>query len=109
MVRETEFEPNERILNSLTLLYCNALEPIRLEAEILPFYERFHIKHDVYTYQHICKMYLNLLEIDKVLELYKQALASGIRPNKMLLITTLDAAMRKEDSDCIYEVMQEFV
>ena len=55
-------------------MYSNALKPIDLETKVLPEYTKHRIQHDVYTYQHITKMYLNMLELDKVIELYRKCL-----------------------------------
>ncbi len=43
MVQNTDFEPNIQILNSLTLLYCNALKLDELEQKILPLYAKNRI------------------------------------------------------------------
>ena len=43
-------EPNIHILNSLVYLHACALRPEQLEAEVLPLFEKYRTKHDVYTY-----------------------------------------------------------
>ena len=47
---DSQADININILNSLVFLYSNALRPEELEADVLPLYEKFKIKHDVYTY-----------------------------------------------------------
>jgi hypothetical protein len=54
------------------LLHSNALRVEELDANVLPLYEKYKIKHDVFTFQHISKMYLNLREFDLVKNLYKK-------------------------------------
>ncbi len=48
-----------------------------------------------------------MLELDKVIELYKKS--SNVKPNKMLLNTALEAGMRKQDADFIYEIIKKYV
>ncbi len=50
---EDGIEPNINVLNSLTFLYANALRPEDLETKVLPLYDKYKIKHDVYTYQEL--------------------------------------------------------
>jgi len=38
MIKETDYEPNIYILNSLVLLYSNALSVEELERKVLPLY-----------------------------------------------------------------------
>lgn len=64
MTQQTDFEPNIRVLNSLSLLFANALKVEELEQKVLPLYAKNRIKFDVYTYQIITKMYLNIRELD---------------------------------------------
>jgi hypothetical protein len=70
MVTDTDCEPNIQILNSLVLLFSNALNVEELERKVLPLYVQNNIKHDVYTFQHLSKMYLNMRELDQVVKLY---------------------------------------
>ncbi len=67
---ENDTEVNIQVLNSLLLLYSNALRPEQLEAEVLPLYEKFKIKHDVYTYQNLTRMYLKLRDFDTIMLLW---------------------------------------
>jgi len=50
MIKETEHEPNIHILNSLVLLFSNALSVEELERKVLPLYAKNSIKYDVYTF-----------------------------------------------------------
>ena len=50
MIKETDYEPNIYILNSLVLLYSNALSVEELERKVLPLYNQNNIKYDVYTF-----------------------------------------------------------
>jgi hypothetical protein len=54
-------------------------------------------------------MYLNMLDLDKVIELYKKCLDAKITPNKLMLNTVLEAGLRKEDSDIVYDVLTSYV
>lgn len=106
---ESGIKPNSFVLNTLTLLHCNALRPDDLEANILPLYEKHRIKHDVYTYQNLSKLYLNLREFDTVKKLYRSMKTEGLQPNKQIANTVLEAAMRTDDSDIVYDALQDFV
>lgn len=66
MIKETDYEPNIYILNSLVLLFSNALSVEELERKVLPLYTQNNINYDVYTFQHLTKMYLNMRELDQV-------------------------------------------
>jgi hypothetical protein len=43
MVKDSDFEPNIHVLNSLTLLFCNALKVTELEQKVLPLYAKNRI------------------------------------------------------------------
>jgi len=43
-------EVNINILNSILLIHTNALRVEELDANVLPLYEKFKIKHDVFTF-----------------------------------------------------------
>ena len=106
---EGGIKPNVFVLNSLTLLHANALRPDDLDSTELPLYDKHRIKHDVYTYQHLGKMYLNLREFDTIKKLYKAMKTEKITPNKALANSFLEASMRTNDSDNILEGLQDFV
>jgi hypothetical protein len=92
---ESGTEVNIQILNSLVLLYANALRPEELEAEVLPLYEKYRIKHDIYTYQNLSQMYLKLRDLDSVMALWdKLRERETFKPNQMMLNTVLEAAIR---------------
>jgi hypothetical protein len=84
----------------MVLLYSSALRPEQLEAEVLPLYEKHHIKHDVYTYQNLSRMYLALRDMDTVMSMWDRIRDKDkIKPNQMLLNTVFEAAIRLKDSD----------
>lgn len=72
MKKNDQVKINIQILNSLLLLHTNALRIEELDSNVLPLYAKYKIKHDVFTYQHLSKMYLNLGEYDLVKNLYKK-------------------------------------
>ncbi len=84
-----------QVINSLLLLYTNALRPEQLEADILPLYNKYRMKHDVYTYQNLIKMYLKLRDLDTIMVLWdKIRTKETFKPNQMVLNTVLEAAIR---------------
>jgi len=92
---ENGTEVNIQVLNSLLLLYSNALRPEQLEAEVLPLYDKFKIKHDIYTYQNLSRMYLKLRDLDTIMVLWdKLRSKETFKANLMMLNTVLEAAIR---------------
>jgi len=67
---EQGLEPNIQILNSMLLLHAHSLRTPEMESMVLPLYEKYKVKHDIYTYQHLLKAYLNVRENDTVLKIY---------------------------------------
>lgn len=63
---EEGLQVNINILNSLVLLYTNCLRPEELDSNVLPLFEKYKLKHDVYTYQNISKMYLNMTDFEMI-------------------------------------------
>jgi hypothetical protein len=66
-----ELEVNNNLLNSLVLLHANALRVEDLDAYVLPLFDKFKVKYDVFTFQHLSKLYLNLRDFDMVKKLYR--------------------------------------
>lgn len=98
------------MLNSLVLLYSNALRPEQLEAEVLPLYDKFKIKHDVYTYQNLSRMYLKIRDLDTIMVLWdKLRTKESFSANLMLLNTVLEAAIRLKSSDRMVEALEDYV
>ena len=92
--KEKHLEVNGHILNSLVELHVNALRTDELDANILPLYEKHHVKPDIYTYQRLARLYFHLAEHGTVKNLYLDtkkgtATAGPIQPNKMFLNTVL--------------------
>lgn len=107
---ENDAEVNIQVLNSMLLLYSNALRPEQLEAEVLPLYEKFKIKHDVYTYQNLTRMYLKLRDFETIMVLWdKLRTKETFKPNQMMLNTVFEAAIRIKNSDRMVECLEEYV
>jgi hypothetical protein len=107
---EPGVDVNIHLLNSLTFLFANALRPEQLEADVLPLYEKHRVKHDVYTYQHLVKMYLNMRDLDTIMGLWDKLMKNErFAPNQKVLEVVLEAALRLKNSDRIVEVLEEYV
>ena len=65
-------------------------------------YAKNRIKFDVYTYQNIAKMYLELRELDNVFDIMNKCREAKVKPKKILLNIVLEAALRKQDTDQVY-------
>ena len=78
---DPEVNININILNGLLLLHTSALRVEELDANVLPLYDKYKIKHDIYTYQNLSKMYLNLADHDMVVNMYLRLKKENIRPN----------------------------
>jgi pentatricopeptide repeat protein len=109
-MRKEGIEPNIQILNSLCMLYTLALRPEELETKILPLYDKLKIKHDVYTYQNLSKMYLMLRDLESAMGLYdRMKKQEKFKPNQMVLNIAFETALRLKSSDKIYEVLTDYV
>ena len=76
---------------------------------MLPLYDKHRIPYDIYTFQHLSKMYLNLAEYDMVKSLYKNLKQEKITPNQMYLNGVLEASMRTDDADLVYDSLNDFI
>jgi pentatricopeptide repeat protein len=75
-----ECEITIQVLNSLLILYGNALKPQELESKVLPEYQVNRIEYDANTYSHLMKLFLNIRDLDKVIELYRKSQDAEIKP-----------------------------
>lgn len=75
-------DPNINVLNSLVLLHAQAIRPAELEGMVLPMYEKYKVKHDLYTYQNLMRAYLNTRDNETILKLYDRMIYKDkIKPN----------------------------
>lgn len=73
-------------------------------------YEKFKIKHDVYTYQNLTRMYLKLRDLDTIMVLWdKLRTKETFKVNQMMLNTVFEAAIRLKNSDRMVECLEEYV
>ena len=54
-------------------------------------------------------MYLNLADYDMVKNMYKKLKSENLAPNQMYLNSVLEASMRTDDADIIYDALNDFV
>lgn len=54
-------------------------------------------------------MYLNLADYQMVKSMYKKLKSESLTPNQMYLNSVLEAAMRTDDADVIYDALNDFV
>lgn len=110
MKNDPEIEINSHILDSMLLLYCNALRVDDLDSKLLPMYDKYKVKHNVYTYQCLAKLYLNLTDYKMVKNLYRKLQSQpDLRPNKAFLNCSLEASIRSDDADIVYDSLIDFV
>ena len=100
---------NIHILNSMLFLHTSALRVEELDANVLPLYDKHKITHDVYTYQHLSRMYLNLADYEMVINMYLRLKKENIKPNQMYLDSVLEASMRIDKSDIVYDALTDFL
>lgn len=102
MIEVEGLEPNIHILNSMAFLYARAARAEELEARVLPLYDKYRIKHDVFTYQHLTSLYLATRDLKTVMSLYDRLKEKEqFKPNKKLLHILFETSMRLKDSDRI--------
>jgi hypothetical protein len=76
---------------------------------VLPLYAKNRIPFDVYTYANIVKMQVTMRNLPEALKLYRKCKSQGITPNKALMTSSLEAALRLHDTDAVYECLEDFV
>ena len=64
--KKQNLEVNTHLLNSMVLLYANALRPEELEAKVFPLFDKFRHSYNVFTFQEVIKMFYNTRDLDKV-------------------------------------------
>ena len=109
MSQMPDVEINVQILNSLTYLHVQAVKPQEIEAKILPQYARHKIPYDENTYAHLSKLYLNLRDLDKVVELFDKSQEAGLKPIRNLCQCFLEAGLRKQDTELIIHALTKFI
>ena len=73
-------------------------------------YDKFKIKHDVYTYQNLTRMYLKLRDLDTIMVLWdKLRTKETFKVNQMMLNTVFEAAIRLKNSDRMVECLEEYI
>lgn len=50
MINKDRIKPNIHVLNSMLELHAAALRIEDLESKVLPLFDKYRIKHDMYTY-----------------------------------------------------------
>lgn len=100
---------NVNILNSLLLVHTKADMKDKIEGLVLPLYEKYEIKRDTFTYQHLMEMYLAKREMDTIVKLYGVLKSEGLEPSFYCMNYYLEMAMRLQDTNKIVEVLEDFV
>ena len=54
-------------------------------------------------------MYLNMADYEMVKMLYKNLKDEGITPNQLYLDTVLEASLRTDNADVIYDALNDFI
>lgn len=112
-MKKEQHQIDSHVLNRLVELHVNALRTDELDANILPLYEQHNVKPDVFTYQRLARLYFNLADYKMVKNLYldakKGAGGEVVTPNKMLLDTVVQAALRTDDADMVYDCLQDYI
>jgi len=97
-----------QILNSLLMVHAKANMKEKIEGLVLPLYEKYGIKKDEYTYQHLMELYMTKRDLDTVDRLYGIAKKEGIPITYNSMNIYLELAMRIQDTDKIVESLQDF-
>ena len=56
----------------MLLLHTSALRLDEIDSRVLQLYDKYKVPYDIYTYQNLSKMYLNLRDYDMVKKLYRR-------------------------------------
>ena len=90
-------------------MYGVAIKPHEIEAKVLPQYALHKIPYDENTYAHLSKLYLDMRELDKVVDLFDKSQAAGLRPIRSLASSYLEAGLRKQDTEIIIHALSKFL
>jgi predicted MPP superfamily phosphohydrolase len=107
--KKPDLEINTNILNSMVLLYANALRPEELEAKVLPLFDKHRLPFNVFTFQELIRLFYNTRELSRVNEMYEKLKEFDIAPNKLMLGYLLQTAMRNTDTKMTIEALEKFV
>jgi len=99
---------NINILNSLLLVHTKAHDLAQVEGAVLPLYEKYNIKPDPFTYQHLMEMYSEKREFKALLKVFENMKKANSTPTFFALNYYLDTAIRLEDTDMIVDALKEF-
>lgn len=100
---------NGYILNSLLMMHTVCFRVEELDAKVLPLYDKYKIPYDIYTFQHLSKMYLNMADYEMVKTLYRNLKTTGVTPNQLYLNSVLEASVRTDDADIVYDALKDFL
>ena len=90
-------------------MYAGAYRHNEIEAKVLPEFAKHKISFDENTYAHLSKMYLEMRDLDKVVDLFDKSQAAKLRPIRMLVESFLEAGLRKQDTALIIHALSKFV
>jgi len=100
---------NVNLLNSLLFVHTKANMKEKIEGLVLPLYEKYAIKRDTFTYQHLMEMYLAQRDMDTIDRLYGVMKSEGVEPSFYCMNYYLEMAMRLQDTNKIVEVLEDFI
>jgi len=101
-------EVSVELLNSLLQLHVVAVKPSLIEAKVLPLYAVHKIEYDQNTYAHLARLYLDLRDMEKVVELFDKSQEAGLKPVNKLLASYLEAGLRKQSTETIIHALTKF-
>ena len=75
---------------------------------MIPLFEKYEIKMDNHTYQHLIEMYHAKRDFKAIAKLMVNIEKENLEPTFYTLNYYLDTAMRLEDTDMIVEALKKF-
>jgi len=106
-IEQKGFKIRQNTLDSMILLYANALRDGDAEGQVMSLYQKYNIPLGRETYMQLMNMYTLAHKREKIVEIYDKFKATGMKPLLSILNMHLDAAMRLNNSDRIVESLQK--
>jgi pentatricopeptide repeat protein len=97
---------NIQILNALLEVHTANHKLEMVDGLVVPLFQKYDIKMNQFTYQHIFGMLIDLKKFDSIVKLYQQMINENIVPSQKILNILLESGMRINSSDMIVEALE---
>lgn len=96
------------IITSLLSVHTKAYFNNQAEGLVLPLYQQYGIKKNMYAYRHLIEMYAQLSDFKAVNSLWDSMKKEEIKPDMYILNRYLYTSIKTHDTDRAYEALASF-